>query len=438
MSKSTGYPKVMLVGRTNVGKSTLFNRFANEMRSIVFDQEGVTRDYVHEVVSWQDKTFDLVDTGGLPLKKQADPILEQVRLQVLDLFQEAEILLFVVDAKNGLVQEDHLISKILHKTGKKVFLVLNKVDSDTMNLDCTEFYKLGFTQQFPLSAIHGRGIANLLGAIADNVSSEKIEPEKPSYKVVIVGKPNVGKSSLLNLLLKEERAIVSEVAGTTREPITEAISIHQNTIHLTDTAGIRRKKAVDEPLETLMVKSSLRAVKDADIVLLVIDGSAGTIFDQELKLLFYAAEQRKSLIVIFNKSDLVDEAKKLSIETTIAEYHFFFKKVPQLWISCLDEKNIGKIREEINTVWLRSHQSFNSTEINELMKIQLSTRPMFHSSVALRVFKIRNVQARIPTFVLHVNYPLWFGPTQLGCIENILRANYDLKGCPVQFAVKKV
>lgn len=438
MSKNTGYPKVMLVGRTNVGKSTLFNRLTNDVKSIVFDQDGVTRDHVHEIISWQDKTFDLVDTGGLPLKQQNDPILEQVRQRVLALLQEAQLLLFMVDAKNGINQEDRQIAKILHKTGVPVLLVLNKADSENFHEERNDFYSLGFKEFFFISAIHGRGIGKLLGVIADHVTNTAVEPEKPSYKVVIVGKPNVGKSSLLNLLLKDERAIVSSIAGTTREPITETISIHQNALHLTDTAGIRRKRTVDEPLESMMVKTSLKAMKDADIVLLVIDASAGTIADQELKLLFYAAEHKKSIITIFNKTDLLDENKRKNLDSVLELYHYFFKRIPQLWISCLEQKNIGRIREEINGIWLRAHQSFNSTMVNELVKESLAHKPMYKSSIQLKIFKIRHVDSRIPTFVLHVNHPKWFGPSQLGCIENILRDNYDLKGCPVQFAVKSI
>ncbi len=432
------YPKVLLVGRTNVGKSTLFNRLATDIESIAHKEAGVTRDYVSEVISWADKQFELIDTGGVSYKKQANPLLEKVRKKTLELFKQATFLLFVCDGKEGLTPEDQEIARILHKTKKPVLLLLNKCDSKKTAANFADFYALGFKDILPISGIHGKGIGTLLEKITQNVPTAITEEivEKPAYKIVILGKPNVGKSSLLNLLLKKERAIVHELAGTTREQISELICFAQDIIQVTDTAGVRRKGRISEELETLMVKSTLDAVRKSDIILLVVDASEQQLSDQELKLLFYAFEQKKSLILIFNKTDLINEEERKSLEYHLEEYEFILKKIPQLWISCKTKKKTEKVFKEIEKAWIRRNQEFYSIELNEIIKETLEKKPMFHKTILLKIFKISQIKAFIPTFTLRVNRPQWFGPTQLGFIENILRKKYDLKGCPVKFIVK--
>lgn len=440
MNTNMQYPKVLLVGRTNVGKSTLFNRLADNKRSMVFDREGVTRDYVQEVISWDDKTFDLVDTGGLSFAKGGSDIDKRVQEKVHALLSQAALIVFVCDGKNGVVDEDKKIARALHKLTDKVLLAINKVDSShVIEGHEFEFNALGFADKIKISAIHGSGIGDLLSRIAQHIGQATvIEDVNPSYKVVIIGKPNVGKSSLMNLLVNKERSIVSNVAGTTREAITENVYCCNELIELVDTAGVRRKSRIDDDLESLMVKSSIEAVKQGDIVIAMFDASEGKFHDQELKLLFYALEQKKMVIVVFNKTDLLDEYKRLMLEQHMDEYGFILNKLPLLRVSCLTRKNVDKIFNEIQKVWARCQQPFNSTEVDEIVKQELENKPLFHIGIKLRLFKIRNVKASIPTFVLHVNHPEWFGPSQLGFIENVLRKNYDLKGCPVQFSVKKV
>lgn len=440
MNTNVQYPKVLLVGRTNVGKSTLFNRLSDNKRSIVFDREGVTRDYVEEVITWDDKTFDLVDTGGLTFKKSADEIGKSVQEKVLTLLGQAALVVFVCDGRAGVVDEDRRIARVLHKAAKNVLLVLNKVDcSQMLEGSEFEFNALGFTNQLKVSAIHGSGVGQLLSTMATYVGEATVvEQQNLAYRVVLIGKPNVGKSSLMNLLSKKERSIVSDVAGTTREAITENVYCCNELVELSDTAGVRRKSRVDDDLESLMVKSSLDAVKQADVVVAMFDASEGKLHDQELKLLFYALEQKKMVIVVFNKTDLLDEYKRTLLEQHMEEYEFILKKLPVLRVSCLTKKNVDKIFGEIQTVWQRCQQTFKTTEVDDIVKQALEEKPLFHIGIKLRVFKIRHVKARIPTFVLHVNFPEWFGPSQLGCIENILRRHYDLKGCPIHFCVRKV
>ncbi|MBY0353348.1 ribosome biogenesis GTPase Der [Candidatus Babeliales bacterium] len=442
MNKKVKYPTVVLVGRTNVGKSTLFNRLASEQKSIVFEREGVTRDYIEEKITWADKTFKIIDTGGFEFKRNMTEIETRVQEKVLRLLDNASLLLFVCDGKNGLTQGDLHIAKILHRTRKPVIVVVNKADNKrALEDNAAEFYSLSFEEIINVSSIHGTGIGRLLERITDIVPQPTtIEGEVPQYKMVIVGKPNVGKSSLMNLLLNQERSIVSEVAGTTREPITEMLQRADELIQLVDTAGVRKKSRVDDELEQLMVKSSLEAIREADVVLLMIDASQGKISDQELKLLFYVYEVNKPVLVLYNKTDLIkeDDYTKAQLKSSLEEYNFVLKKTPQINISCLSKKNVSKVIDQVNSLVKRCSQSFNSSELDELVKQSLSTKPMYHKRILLRLFKIRNVPAQIPTFVLHVNYPEFFGPSQLGFIENIIRSHYDIKGCPVQFSVRKV
>ena len=271
MTKKKKYPKVLIVGRTNVGKSTLFNRLTKNTKSIVYDRSGVTRDYIHENVEWDNKTFDLVDTGGITIKKKRNEIQHEITENVKQLFDEAVLVLFVCDVKNGLSEEDRLIARMVHRLDIPVLLLLNKADNKKKyEENHHEFYALGFDNIIPLSAEHGSGIATLLEKITQHIPNcIPMQEEKPEFKVVILGKPNVGKSSLMNLLLREERTIVSNIAGTTREAITEKIHFYKDSLQLTDTAGVRRKKKISDDLENLMVKSSLKSVKKSDIVLIV-------------------------------------------------------------------------------------------------------------------------------------------------------------------------
>ena len=440
MNTQIAYPKVLLVGRTNVGKSTLFNRLTQQKLSIVFDREGVTRDYIQEVVNWNDKSFLLIDTGGLTFDRSPDEIGKQVQQQVLDLLNTADLLLFVIDGKNGITQEDIRIANILRKSKKPVFILPNKADNPhALDDNMPEIYSLGFETIIPISGIHGIGIATLLNSVSESISLPyETEALKPTYNVVIIGRPNVGKSSLMNLLIKHERSIVSDVAGTTREPVSEMTYHCNDVIQLTDTAGVRRSRKIDDDLEELMIKSSLQAIRSADLVLVMIDASEGKIADQELKLLFYAYEQKKMIIAVFNKTDLLDEYTTQTLKQSLEEYHFILKKMPQVWISCLTHKNVGKIFDEIQGVWKRCNQVFDNVQLNETIKSELDKIHLYHSEQQLKVNKIKHAQdAQKPTFVLHVNIPRWFGPSELSCIENLLRKNYDLSGCPVEFIVVK-
>lgn len=441
MKKIAKFPKVLLVGRTNVGKSALFNCITGGGESIVLQQEGVTRDYISQLITFEGKKFELVDTGGISFRKQIDQFSEKVKAQVLSLLNQAALILFVCDGKNGLTQEDIEIANNLRKIQKPLFLLINKADNTrVLSENLPEFYSLGFKEIIQTSALHKIGINELLEKIVQIIPERtRVEEEEisPKYKIVILGKPNVGKSSLMNLLSKKERSIVHAQAGTTREAVSENIFFAQDIIQLTDTAGIRRKSRVTDTLESLMVKSSLSAVRTSDIILLMVDASEKQLSDQELKLLFYAQEQNKSVILIFNKTDLLTESDRENLEDDLTQYDFILKKIPIVWVSCKSNKNVGKISSRIEEAIKRLSQEFDDAKLNELVKNYFLTKPIYRNEKRLKILKIRSVKTSTPTFILKVNHIKLFGPDQLGFIENILRKNYDLKGCPIKFILQK-
>lgn len=432
-------PKVIIVGRTNVGKSTLFNRLSEGVKSLVMNYEGVTRDFIKDTVCWQDICFSLIDSGGISLKKSQDPIAEKVRQLGLNLLKDADVIFFVTDGTAGLTNEDRDIATMLHKLNKKVIVAVNKIDTQRAQENLYEFNQLGIADIVSMSAQHGTGISDLLDALIAALPkmAQIKEKEEPTLSVVFIGKPNVGKSSLMNILLEQERVLVSEQAGTTREAITEPIKFYQETFSLTDTPGIRRKRKVDEPLEKLMVKTAFSAIGNADIVLLLIDGSEGRLSDQELKLAFYTFEQGKALIILINKEDLIDEYNRKTIEEEFDYYRHLFKKIPHLFISCKSNKNIGKILPLINKVWERYNQTLSDEQLSTIFQDALHRTPLYKSGNLLRVKKVRQIGKAPITLLLKVNLPKWFGPSQLAFFENVMRSHLDLVGVPIIFVIKK-
>lgn len=433
-------PRVLIVGRMNVGKSTLFNRLSVDVKSLAFDYEGVTRDFLKDTVCWQDRCFELIDTAGISSKKSQDPVAEASRLRAIDLLNEADLVLFVCDGKVGLLAEDRMLIKLLHKLKRPALMIVNKIDAHAAQEQLYEFSQAGFKTIIPISAQHGTGIADLLEAVVHALPEQNkiVEEEAPSCKVVILGKPNVGKSSLLNALLKEERVLVADMPGTTREAITEKIRFFKEDIEVTDTPGLRRQRGVTEELEGLMVRSALRAVESADVVLLVIDASEGKLADQELKLAFYAFEElHKAVILLFNKQDKTEELEKETMKFHLSEYEHFMKKVVSLDISCLTGKNIGKIIPLVNTVWNRYSQTLPIDSLSLFFKEALQRKPLYWNRNLLTVQKVKQISHAPITLALYVNLPERFGPSQLSYFENLLRKECDLQGVPIKFIVRK-
>lgn len=431
---------VVIVGRMNVGKSTFFNRLVRFSKSITLDYEGVTRDFIKDKVNWAGKEFNLIDTGGISLRQTTDEIFEKVRQKVFDLLEKADIILFMVDGLAGLLAEDIEITKFLRKLNKPVIVIVNKIDNLKAQENLFEFQKLGFKNIIGISAEHGLGINDLLDSIINLLPKESKlkEEEKPTLKVVFLGKPNVGKSSLMNLMLNEERSIVSDIEGTTREAISESIMFYKQAIELTDTPGIRRQRSVKGELEPLMVKSAFGALKDSDIVVLLIDGSESSFVDQELKLAFYSFEhQHKALIILVNKSDIITDSDNKELETNFDYYKHLIKNVPVLQISCKTGKNVGRILPLINEVWLRYSQKFDDKQLTRLFSTNLQKKPVFNWGQKLQINSANQIATAPITILVKVREPRLFDESKLKFFENLMRSEYDMKGVPVKFIVRK-
>ncbi len=432
-------PIVCLVGRTNVGKSALFNRISHQkIKSLVFDKENVTRDYIEATVKSKHAQFHLIDTGGIfAHNSSADPLGELVRARVFDKVNESDLVFFVCDAKVGLLEQDVSIFKMLRKLGKKIWVLVNKADSDQNVLESSSIYSLGAEKVFFVSAVHGKGMEELdeeLGAIfpkKEEVEGQEAKDEDYFFKVCIIGKPNVGKSSLLNILSQNDRSIVSDIEGTTREAVSIDINFNHQLVELTDTPGIRRCASVNDDLEKMMVKKALEAVRVNDICILVIDGSKGALCNQELKLLNYGIECKKAVVLVINKTDLMTEATKTALLYDVDRYDFMLKKVPIVKTSCLDKRGIGKVRAQLAKVWKRCSAPTDDLDLTTTVRDALAKTPLFKMRQQLKVFKVRRLKAKVPTFQLFVNNTLLFTDSELTCIENILRKNFDFQGCPV-------
>lgn len=431
--------KVAVVGRANVGKSTLFNRLSSSVKSLTLDYVGVTRDFLKDIVSWQGHTFELIDTGGIQLKKSEDPMTERVRLRALEVLQTADIVLFVVDGSVGVVTEDRAIAKEVHKLKQPTMLLINKIDMKITQDNLHEFNALGFDDKIEISAQHGTATGDLLDRIVRMLPKDKKEAEeKAGYRVVLLGRPNAGKSSLMNLLMNRDRVIVSEIPGTTREAISDEIRFCSETIQVTDTAGVRRSRAVNETLESMMVKSSLQAVRDADIVLLMIDSTDTEIANQDLKLASFVFETGKALILVRNKKDLVTEHIEEQWDFDVEQYKHLLDKLEIINISCKTQYNVGKLLPLIDEVWKRYQFHTTMSLISILFKDALDRTPLFHVGQRLKLFSAKQIADRPLTIRLNVNEQDWFGQSQLNFFENILRKSYNLKSVPVKLLPRKI
>lgn len=435
------YPTVVLVGRTNVGKSTVFNRMAKDAKSIVFDRAGVTRDLVKDIVEWQGKSFELIDSGGIGFENKTDFMSQEIRKRAELAISKAHVAIFVCDGSVGVVPEDLYLARLLHRYKVPAFAVVNKIDTKTFREEQFDFSSLGFEHIIELSAVHGTGMVDLMEQVVAMLPSEAViaEPEQ-ACSVVLLGKPNVGKSSLLNLLVQADRSIVSDMPGTTREPIAERIQFYHQDILLTDTAGVRKQGAIEDPLENLMAKSTLQAVRRADIVLLLVDAHEGQLSDQELKLAFYAFQsEQKALILLLNKVDLTvaDEYTKQLLKTDIEAYGFLTDKIYRQSISCKTGQNIGKILPLVAAVEKKLSQQFTVEDLTILFKTALEKTPLFWNKNRLIVYRAQQIKSSPHIIALYVNSPDWFGDSQKSFFENVLRKAYDLTSVPVKFVIRK-
>lgn len=439
MASRKELPSVVIVGRTNVGKSTLFNRLSVDVKSIAYNQEGVTRDFITDIVPWRDRSFRLTDTGGMTTKKVYDQLDKAAQDMVKKTLETADVILFVCDGTIGVVPEDREIATRLRAYSCPIVLLINKIDSTRKYEQFSfEFERLGFKTMIPVSAEHGTGISDVLNTVVDLIPCKQFEKEVQPWKVVLLGKPNVGKSSLMNLLLGEERSIVADLPGTTRESIVEHITFYKQDLCLIDTAGVRKKRSVNENLEQLMVKSTLHAVREADIVLLLVDASEGMMSDQELKLAYYVfQEQHKALIILFNKQDKVDGYAKSRMNQSLDEYEELMKRVETLQISCKTGKNVNRIMPLIQKVADRHNSTFADDELSMLFKEFLQIRPIYRRGIMIGVRRVQQINHRPLTFAVYTNTPKLYLPAHSNFFDNQMRRKYMLNGVPMKFVIRK-
>lgn len=424
-----------------MGKSTFFNRMLEERKAIVDDVSGVTRDRQYGVAEWNGRTFNIIDTGGF-VAGSTDIFESEIRKQVHIAIDEANAILFMCDAATGITALDEAVADILRQSKKPVFLVVNKVDNPERMLDATEFYSMGFERIHFLSSISGSGTGELLDELVklmpDKDESEEAEKnELPKF--AIIGQPNVGKSSLLNALVGEERTIVSELAGTTRDTIHTHYNLFQKEFILIDTAGIRRKTKVEEDLEFYSVIRAIKAMDEADVCLLLLDAGKG-ITAQDISIFSLAARKGKGLVILVNKWDLVEKSTHTArdYEKELKNRLAPFSDVPILFISVKDKLRIFKVIETALQVFENRKRRIPTSRLNEVM---LKSIAAYHAPVvrgnSVKIKFVTQLPTVVPSFAFFCNYPADIKQPYKNYLENQLRANFDFKGVPVRVFFRK-
>jgi GTP-binding protein len=431
-------PVVAIVGRPNVGKSTLFNRITGARVAIVEDTPGVTRDRLYHDADWRGRQFTLVDTGGIAARSD-DPLVVQVRRQAETALEEADVILFVVDARTGLTADDDEVAELLRRSGRPVILVANKVEDFSDPTLIHEFYRLGLGDPLPISAIHGLNIGDLLDRIVDLLPESAAEEDGMALKVAVVGRPNVGKSSIVNRLLGEERVIVSELPGTTRDAIDTYIRQGEREYILIDTAGMRRKSRIADPTEHYSVLRALKAVERADVVLVVLDGTEG-VTEQDKKIAGYGHEQGKASIIIVNKWDLVpkDDKTMARYEEMIREELSFMSYAPILFISALTGQRVGRILPAIDAVGAEASRHVATSTLNSIVQdAVMLTPPPAVKGQAVKIFYATQVKVKPPTFIFFCNRPEDVHFSYQRYLENQLRQAFGFEGTPLRLLFRR-
>ncbi len=433
-----GRPIVALVGRPNVGKSTLFNRLAGLRKAIVEDTPGVTRDRIYEVAEWTGREFIVVDTGGIRFE-EGDILASEVRKQSELAIEEADVIVMVVDAREGITPEDEMVAGILRRANKPVILAANKVEDFKKHLGYLEFYRLGLGEPIPVSAIHGMNTDELLDAVVALLPETEEEKDELAVRIALVGRPNVGKSSLLNRLIGEERVIVSEVPGTTRDAIDTPFQYGPNRYILIDTAGIRRKSRIKEPVERYSVLRALRAIERSDVVLIILDATE-KVTEQDKKIAGFVHEAGKSNIIVVNKWDLVKKTEKTMKEydELIREELKFLAYSPILYISALTGQRVKQVLEVVDFVAEQYWRKIQTAELNKVIReaVQLNPPPGAGKK-KIRIFYATQIKTGPPFFALFVNYPEELHFSYLRYLENRLRENFGFEGTPIRFVLRQ-
>lgn len=429
---------VAIVGRPNVGKSTIFNRLLEQRKAIVEDTPGVTRDRQYGIADWNGKNFYVIDTGGF-VPESEDVFEREIRKQVRIAVEEASIILFIVDAATGMTDLDDAMADILRRSTKPVFLVVNKVDNNERMLEASEFYSLGFDKVFFMSALSGSGTGDLLDDVTALMKDEEEIVEEDVPKFAIIGQPNVGKSSLLNALVGEERTIVSDIAGTTRDTIHTRYKLFQKDFVLIDTAGIRRKAKVHEDLEFYSVIRAIKALDEADVCLLILDAEKG-ITAQDLTIYSLAAKKGKGLVVLVNKWDMVPKETNTAkeYEKTLKQRLLPFNDVPILFISVKEKTRIFKAIETGLEVFENRKRRITTSVLNDvLLKAIESYHPPVVRGNSIKIKYVTQIPTAVPSFAFFCNYPDEIKTPYKNYLENKLRENFEFTGVPVRIFFRK-
>ncbi len=433
-------PIVAVVGRPNVGKSTLFNALAGEKISIVKDTPGITRDRIYADVSWLDKAFTLIDTGGIEPDSR-DIILSQMREQAQMAIHTADVIIFMVDVRQGLVDSDAKVADMLRRSHKPVVLVVNKVDSfEKYGNDVYEFYNLGIGEPYPISSANKLGLGEMLDVVISHFPKDNVlEEEDERIRVAIVGKPNVGKSSIINKLLGENRLIVSDIAGTTRDAVDTEVTYQGREYVFIDTAGIRRKNKVKEDLEHYMIIRTVGAVERADVVVLVIDAVEG-VTEQDAKIAGIAHDRGKAVIIAVNKWDAIEKDDKTIYRFTekVRNILSFMQYAEIIFISAKTGQRLPKLYETIDMVSENHAMRVQTGVLNEIMAEAVATQqPPSDKGKRLRLYYITQASVKPPTFVIFVNDKELMHFSYTRYIENQIRHTFGFRGTPLRFIIRE-
>lgn len=431
-------PIVTLVGRTNVGKSTLFNRLVGKKKSITEDISGVTRDRIVDKVEWQGDEFLLVDTGGLDFSNK-EMMNQEIKSQVEKALLETDLILFVVDGKEGLSPYDSEIADVIRRYNKKVIIVANKIDGHKIPDDIYDFYYMGFDDLATISAEQSKGLGDLLDKVVENIDFEAYDQIEDETRIAIIGKPNAGKSSLVNLLLNEDRMIVTNVAGTTRDAVDSYWTYNDKNYVLIDTAGLRRKSKVKENIEYYANQRTFDAVDSAEIVLFLIDATVG-VTEQDTKIAGYAHNQRKAIIIAVNKWDIVEKETNTmrDMEAEIRNKLGFALYAPVVFISVLKNQRIDNLLDMIEAVDSNYHTRISTGVLNNILQdaIMLNQPPQ-DKGKRLKIYYMSQVGVAPPKFMLSINDRDLMHFSYLRYLENQIRSNYNLVGVPFSFVLKE-
>ena len=429
-------PVVALLGRPNVGKSTIFNRLVGKKISIIEDTPGITRDRIYGSVEYRDYKFHLIDTGGIDLENTA--FNNEIKVQAEIAIDEADVIVFIVDGKEELNQNDFVIRDMLKKSGKDVIVAVNKIDNSKRDNNIYNFYELGFGDVIGVSGEHGIGISEMLDLVCANFKEvEEIEEDNDIIKFAIIGRPNVGKSSLLNALLNEDKAIVSNVAGTTRDAVDTPFVYEKKDYVAIDTAGIRKSGKIYENIEKYSVLRSMKAIERANVCVLVINAEEG-IIEHDKHIASYALEAGKPMVIVVNKWDTVKDKNDISSYTKLIRSEFqFLSYVPVVFLSALTKKRIHTLMPEINKVYENSRKQIKTSILNDVIRdAVLLNAPPSYKGKRLKIYFVAQTGTTPPKFTFNVNSKGLVHFSYERYLENKIRENFDFEGTPIVIQFK--